>query len=92
MSTVKIFIKHFLTYRESCTEQASRIFLTTDLIGQTYFCYIVKTQFRLYLVRLEKPNEPEQIILGMVTTIAAKDAINLPVSLLNKCTSVLWTC
>lgn len=70
-------------FRESSIEQASRIFLTTDVIGQTYFCYNVSSQFRLHLVRLEKSNDPERIIMGMVTTIVAKDAINLPVSLLN---------
>ena len=56
------------------------MFLTTDLIGQTYFCYLIQSQCRLCLVRLEKSNDPEQVILGMVTTITAKDAINLPVS------------
>lgn len=59
-------------------EQASRAFLTTDLVGQTYFCYLIQSQCRLILVRLEKSSDSEQIILGMVTSIVAKDAIELP--------------
>jgi hypothetical protein len=52
-----------------------------DLVGQTYFCYLVQNQCRLSLIRLEKSSDPERIILGMVTTMTAKDAINLPVSI-----------
>ena len=62
-------------------EHASRVFLSTDLVGQTYFCYLIQNQYRLCLVRLEKSNDPDQIILGMVTTMTTKDAINLPVSI-----------
>ncbi|XP_011495610.1 PREDICTED: anaphase-promoting complex subunit 1 [Ceratosolen solmsi marchali] len=64
--------------KDSNMGQASRVFLTVDLVGQTYFCYLVQNQCRLCLIRLEKSNDPERIILGMLTTITAKDAINLP--------------
>ncbi|KAL7307917.1 hypothetical protein TKK_0000010 [Trichogramma kaykai] len=64
--------------KDTNIEHASRVFLTTDLIGQVYFCYVLTNQYRLCLVRLEKSHDPGRIILGMVTTITAKDAINLP--------------
>ncbi|XP_008202865.1 anaphase-promoting complex subunit 1 [Nasonia vitripennis] len=64
--------------KDNNADHASRVFLTTDLIGQTYLCYLIQNQYRLYLVRLEKSNEPNQIIMGMVNTITAKDAISLP--------------
>lgn len=74
---VKIILKF---PRDNNTDHASRVFITTDLIGQTYLCYLMQNQYRLYLIRLEKSNDPDEIIMGMVTTISAKDAISLPVS------------
>lgn len=61
-------------------EHASRVFITTDLTGQVYFCYLISSQCSLFLVRLERSNDADRMILGMVTTMSAKDAINLPVS------------
>lgn len=60
------------------SERAHKVFLTTDLIGQTYLCYLVQNLYRLSLVRLEKSSDPDKVILGMVTTIVAKDAVSLP--------------
>ncbi|XP_029167221.1 anaphase-promoting complex subunit 1 isoform X2 [Nylanderia fulva] len=57
--------------------RASKVFLTSDLVGQSYLGYLVPNRLQLFLVRLEKTNKQQQIIFGMVTGIAAKDAINL---------------
>lgn len=63
--------------------RASKVFLTSDLVGQTYLGYLVPNRLQLFLVRLEKTNKQQQIIFGMITSIAAKDAVNLSVSTLD---------
>lgn len=60
--------------------RASKVFLTTDLVGQNYLSYLVPARSQLFLVRLEKTNRQQQVIFGMVTSIIAKDAVNLTVS------------
>lgn len=62
-------------------DKGSKVFLTSDLVGQSYLGYLVPNRSQLFLVRLEKTNKQQQIIFGMVTSIIAKDAINLPVSI-----------
>ncbi|XP_070511648.1 anaphase-promoting complex subunit 1 isoform X2 [Cardiocondyla obscurior] len=57
--------------------RASRVFLTSDLVGQNYLGYLIPNRSQLSLVRLEKTNK-QQIIFGMITNIVAKDAISLP--------------
>ncbi|XP_029162825.1 anaphase-promoting complex subunit 1-like isoform X3 [Nylanderia fulva] len=57
--------------------RASKVFLTSDFVGQNYLGYLIPNRSQLYLVTLEKTNEPEQIIFGTITRIAAKDAVNL---------------
>ncbi|KAK0085319.1 hypothetical protein PV325_005429 [Microctonus aethiopoides] len=58
--------------------KASKVLLTTDLVGQGYLGYLVPTRSQLCLVRLEKTNKQQQIIFGMTTSISAKDAVSLP--------------
>lgn len=67
--------------RDVVSCRASKVFLSSDLVGQSYLCYLVPYRSQLYLVRLEKTNKQQQIIFGMVTTIVAKDAVNVPVSI-----------
>ncbi|XP_046750016.1 anaphase-promoting complex subunit 1 [Diprion similis] len=57
---------------------ASKVLLTSDLVGQSYLGYLVPNRSQLFLVRLEKSNKQQQIIFGMVTSIVAKDAVSLP--------------
>ncbi|KYM96372.1 PREDICTED: anaphase-promoting complex subunit 1 [Cyphomyrmex costatus] len=57
--------------------RASKVFLTSDLVGQNYLGYLIPNRSQLSLMRLEKTNKQQQIIFGMVTNIVAKDAINL---------------
>ncbi|XP_058810342.1 anaphase-promoting complex subunit 1 isoform X2 [Phymastichus coffea] len=65
------------TFKDGDFERASKVFLTTDLLGQVYFCYLIRNQSRLFLARIEKSNDPNQIILGMLYSVTAKDAISL---------------
>ncbi|XP_039313778.1 anaphase-promoting complex subunit 1 isoform X3 [Solenopsis invicta] len=57
--------------------RASKVFLTSDFVGQNYLGYLIPNRSQLCLVRLEKTNKQQQIIFGMVTSIVAKDAVNL---------------
>ncbi|XP_024938958.1 anaphase-promoting complex subunit 1 isoform X2 [Cephus cinctus] len=58
--------------------KASKVLLTSDLVGQSYLGYLISNRSQLFLVRLEKANKKQQIIFGMVTSIIAKDAVSLP--------------
>ncbi|XP_076241205.1 anaphase promoting complex subunit 1 isoform X2 [Calliopsis andreniformis] len=58
--------------------RASKVFLSSDLVGQSYLCYLIPHRSQLSLVRLEKTNKQQQIIFGMVTNIVAKDAVSVP--------------
>ncbi|XP_017886466.1 anaphase-promoting complex subunit 1 [Ceratina calcarata] len=60
------------------SSRASKVFLSSDFVGQNYLCYLVPVRSQLFLVRLEKTNKQQQIIFGMVTNIVAKDAVNIP--------------
>nr|XP_034193924.1 anaphase-promoting complex subunit 1 isoform X2 [Osmia lignaria] len=64
--------------KDAVSCRASKVFLSSDLVGQSYLCYLVPYRSQLYLVRLEKTNKQQQIIFGMVTSIVAKDAVNVP--------------
>ncbi|XP_076677551.1 anaphase promoting complex subunit 1 isoform X2 [Andrena cerasifolii] len=64
--------------KDVACSQASKVFLSSDLVGQSYLCYLVPHRSQLFLVRLEKTNKQQQIIFGMVTTIIARDAVSVP--------------
>jgi len=70
----------FYFFRDTCG-RASKVFLTSDLVGQNYLGYLIPNRSQLSLMRLEKTNKQQQIIFGMITNIVAKDAINLSVSI-----------
>lgn len=56
------------------------MFLSSDLVGQTYLYYLVPTLGQLFCARLEKANKEQKLIFGVVNNITAKDAAPLPVS------------
>lgn len=60
-------------------EKASHGFIHTDLIGQTYLCYLLPHMYKLNMAKMEKSHTPETPIFGMVSSITAKGAVNLPV-------------
>lgn len=66
--------------RDSCLDRATKVFLTTDLVNQQYLAYLATNRSQLFLMRLEKTNAEQEIIFGKITSIYAKDAVNLTVS------------
>lgn len=61
-------------------EQASHGFIHTDLIGQTYLCYLLPHTYKLNMAKMEKSHTPTTQVFGMVSSITAKSAVNLSVS------------
>ena len=70
-----------ISLRDVISSRASNVFLSSDFVGQNYLCYLVPHRSQLSLIRLEKTNKQQQIIFGMVTSIVAKGAVNIPVSI-----------
>ncbi|XP_020285295.1 anaphase-promoting complex subunit 1 isoform X2 [Pseudomyrmex gracilis] len=66
------------TSKDIAFGRASKVFLTSDLVGQSYLGYLIASRSQLFLVRLEKTNKQQQVIFGMTTSIVAKDAVCLP--------------
>uniref|UniRef100_A0A672TS66 Anaphase promoting complex subunit 1 n=1 Tax=Strigops habroptila TaxID=2489341 RepID=A0A672TS66_STRHB len=54
--------------------QASKVFITTDLCGQKFLCFLVESQLQLRCVKFQESNDKSQLIFGSVTNIQAKDA------------------
>ncbi|XP_061481518.1 anaphase-promoting complex subunit 1 isoform X3 [Rhineura floridana] len=68
-----LWTEAFTTSREkNC--QASKVFITTDLCGQRFLCYLVESQLQLRCVKFQQSNDMSQLIFGSVTNIQAKDA------------------
>lgn len=61
-------------------EAASHAFLHTDLVGQTYLCYLMPHTFKLNLAKLAKSPKIRTEIFEALTSIPAKDAVELKVS------------
>ncbi|XP_030754835.1 anaphase-promoting complex subunit 1 [Sitophilus oryzae] len=55
---------------------ATSVFLSKDFIGQWYLCYILPSRFQLSVVKVDFTDT--NISFGLVTSISAKDAINIP--------------
>ncbi|XP_030380933.1 anaphase-promoting complex subunit 1 [Scaptodrosophila lebanonensis] len=64
------------TQRELC-EKATRAFIHTDLVGQTYLCYLLPRSCRLQLVLLTGYGTPELQLSTLASTLPAKDAVGL---------------
>ncbi|KAH0622807.1 hypothetical protein JD844_025492 [Phrynosoma platyrhinos] len=68
-----LWTEPFTTMREK-NSQASKVFITTDLCGQRFLCYLVESQLQLRCVKFQQSNDMSQLIFGTVTNIPAKDA------------------
>ncbi|XP_060661715.1 anaphase-promoting complex subunit 1 [Drosophila nasuta] len=64
------------TQREFC-EMATRAFIHTDLVGQTYLCYLLARSCRLQMVLLNGYNTSELQLSTLASTLPAKDAVGL---------------
>ncbi|OWK53409.1 Anaphase-promoting complex subunit 1 [Lonchura striata] len=54
--------------------QASKVFISTDLCGQKFLCFLVESQLQLRCVKFQESNDKSQLIFGSITNIPAKDA------------------
>ncbi|XP_019754293.2 anaphase-promoting complex subunit 1 [Dendroctonus ponderosae] len=55
---------------------ATTVFLTEDFVGQWYLCYVLPSRFQLSIVKIDFSGS--HISFGVLTSISAKDAIELP--------------
>lgn len=60
---------------------ATKVFLSEDFSGQWYLCYILLSRFQLSIVKIDFTSNYPNISFGMLTSISAKDAVPIPVSL-----------
>uniref|UniRef100_A0A803VVH8 Anaphase-promoting complex subunit 1 n=1 Tax=Ficedula albicollis TaxID=59894 RepID=A0A803VVH8_FICAL len=60
--------------RSEKNSQASKVFISTDLCGQKFLCFLVESQLQLRCVKFQESNDKSQLIFGSVTNIPAKDA------------------
>ncbi|XP_054169065.1 anaphase-promoting complex subunit 1-like [Oppia nitens] len=58
----------------SVSERASKVFITTDLTGQLYICFLASQSQTLKLIRLDQSNDGLKLIFGSTNIISAKDA------------------
>lgn len=56
---------------------ATTVFLSEDLVKQWYLCYILPARFQLSVVKVDFSGS--NMVFGLLTSISAKDAINIPV-------------
>lgn len=60
--------------------QANKAFLTKDLCGQSYLCYLIKNKNLLNFVKIKKNRNDSCIIFTEKAFISAKDACELTVT------------
>ncbi|CAG5118741.1 unnamed protein product, partial [Candidula unifasciata] len=60
--------------RDGALGKASKAFLSRDLCGQQYLCYMVPYKQHLRCLKFEESNDRSQLIFGSVTYLHAKDA------------------
>ena len=62
----------------SINEKASKVFISTDLMGQSYICMHLSQSQSLKLIRTEQSNDRTKLIFGSTNIISAKDAEPIP--------------
>ncbi|XP_077996954.1 anaphase-promoting complex subunit 1-like [Glandiceps talaboti] len=68
------------TQCEGPQNQASKAFLTTDMCGQKFLCYLIENRRELRCVKYSKSNDmndKKSLIFGVTTILIAKDAVAL---------------
>uniref|UniRef100_A0A452U4A4 Anaphase-promoting complex subunit 1 n=1 Tax=Ursus maritimus TaxID=29073 RepID=A0A452U4A4_URSMA len=60
--------------------QASKVFITSDLCGQKFLCFLVESELQLRCVKFQESNDKTQLIFGSITNIHAKDAAPVEVN------------
>lgn len=60
--------------------EASKAFLTKDICGQPYLCYLVKIKNVLNFLKMKKNKDDSCVIFSEESFVSAKDACELTVS------------
>ncbi|XP_059145256.1 anaphase-promoting complex subunit 1-like isoform X2 [Physella acuta] len=63
--------------RDGSLGKASKAFLSQDLCGQQYLCYMVPYKQHLRCLKFEESNDGSQLIFGSLTLLPAKDATSI---------------
>ena len=58
-----------MTFRDGAISQASKVFLTRDVCGRRFLCYLVHCHYQLRCLKFEESNDRSQLIFGSVTNI-----------------------
>lgn len=67
-------------FSDVAATKASKAFLTKDLCGQSFLCYLIKAKNLLHLLKLKKnKNDNSSVVFSEKTFISAKDGCELKV-------------
>ena len=77
--TPEICLEHLWTepapaIRDGSLGKSSKAFLTRDLCGQQYLCYVILYRQQLRCVKFEESNDLKKLVFGVVNVIPCKDA------------------
>lgn len=61
--------------RDGSLGKSSKAFLTRDLCGQQYLCYVISYRQQLRCVKFEESNDLKKLVFGTVNVIPCKDAV-----------------
>lgn len=70
--------KYLYSNRDFC-EISTKAFIHTDLVGQTFLCYLLPRSCKLQMVRINNFENKELQISTIPMTVVAKDAVALEV-------------
>lgn len=78
--TPEICLEHLWTepapaIRDGSLGKSSKAFLTRDLCGQQYLCYLISYRQQLRCLKIEESNDLKKLVFGAVNVIPCKDAI-----------------
>ncbi|XP_053374220.1 anaphase-promoting complex subunit 1-like [Mercenaria mercenaria] len=78
--TPEICLEHIWTetapaIRDGSLGKSSKAFLTRDLCGQQYLCYVISYRQQLRCVKFEESNDLKKLVFGAVNIIPCKDAV-----------------
>lgn len=78
--TPEICLEHLWTetapaIRDGSLGKSSKAFLTRDLCGQQYMCYVISYRQQLRCVKFEDSNDLKKLVFGTMNIIPCKDAV-----------------
>ncbi|XP_033102759.1 anaphase-promoting complex subunit 1-like [Anneissia japonica] len=63
--------------RDGVLGKTKKVFLTADLCGQNYLCYLIEMRNQLKCVKYGPSNDRTSYIFGTVTALTARDAVSI---------------